>query len=399
MKKTINSGLKIQPFSNDCLVFYFLIICLALNIFLAFSVPAFSNPQTQSRKKNQPDLNQPRPGKISKIGFFMFESPLMPRTAAALKAKLLSPDSPASLKAFFIGPLESDRPESISAELQFNFTLTLVRLMRQGTFLLTWEETKGALKGEERQEGSRKPESKIREGSSGTGVDQLSQQGQGQNLSAAPAGIPPIVSYFYEADEAHVGAQTGFYTADGKRHLVSLILPDPASPPGYQVKLTVYESPYPPGQEPYFDEKKPENYEFDQVVQLPATGVLVVGFLDSRDTAYFLCFKVLNLAKDCDLRSLSARLINKVEPIYPEEARRQKLSGTVKLLVKLGTDGHVSQIKVIEADHPVLARASLEAVRQWVYKLPEFDGRTFPLVLLVTVTFKTDSRRPPIFIY
>ncbi len=57
----------------------------------------------------------------------------------------------------------------------------------------------------------------------------------------------------------------------------------------------------------------------------------------------------------------------KVEPRYPEVAKRFRLSGTVKIEVTITPAGTVKSTKVI-GGHPVLAEAALDAVKRWKYE-------------------------------
>jgi TonB family protein len=65
--------------------------------------------------------------------------------------------------------------------------------------------------------------------------------------------------------------------------------------------------------------------------------------------------------------------LHKVQPVYPIEALAQRLDGRVALQVDIARDGTVRTVKVIRGD-PVLARAAVEAVRQWVYPPYQLDG-------------------------
>jgi TonB family protein len=65
--------------------------------------------------------------------------------------------------------------------------------------------------------------------------------------------------------------------------------------------------------------------------------------------------------------------LHKVQPVYPIEALAQRLEGRVALQVDIARDGTVTTVKVIRGN-PVLARAAVEAVRQWVYPPYQLDG-------------------------
>jgi TonB family protein len=61
------------------------------------------------------------------------------------------------------------------------------------------------------------------------------------------------------------------------------------------------------------------------------------------------------------------RARNKVQPVYPELARKMNLSGTVKVEVVVAPNGSVKEAKVV-GGHPVLANAALDAVRKWRFE-------------------------------
>src|SRR5229473_5870690 len=61
------------------------------------------------------------------------------------------------------------------------------------------------------------------------------------------------------------------------------------------------------------------------------------------------------------------RARSKVQPVYPELARKMNLSGTVKVEVVVSPNGSVKEAKVV-GGHPVLANAALDAVRKWRFE-------------------------------
>ena len=69
----------------------------------------------------------------------------------------------------------------------------------------------------------------------------------------------------------------------------------------------------------------------------------------------------------------AARLVNKVQPLYPPLARQTRISGTVKLHAIIGKDGSVQQL-VMVSGHPLLVQSALDAVRQWRYQPTLLNG-------------------------
>src|SRR5580704_7144617 len=61
------------------------------------------------------------------------------------------------------------------------------------------------------------------------------------------------------------------------------------------------------------------------------------------------------------------KLRKKIPPIYPVDARKNGIEGTVRLHLIVGVDGSVRQLEVMSG-HPLLVQAALDAVRQWQYE-------------------------------
>ena len=61
------------------------------------------------------------------------------------------------------------------------------------------------------------------------------------------------------------------------------------------------------------------------------------------------------------------RAKSKVEPIYPDLARRMNISGTVKIEVVVAPNGTVKNARVV-GGHPVLANAALDAAKKWRFE-------------------------------
>ncbi len=84
--------------------------------------------------------------------------------------------------------------------------------------------------------------------------------------------------------------------------------------------------------------------------------------------------------------SSATRLLHRVEPIYPPEARAQQIQGAVTLDVQIGGEGAVHNIEVVEGN-PVLADAAVQAVRQWKYRPYSVDGHPVEMQTRVTIRF------------
>ncbi len=78
-----------------------------------------------------------------------------------------------------------------------------------------------------------------------------------------------------------------------------------------------------------------------------------------------------------------SKLLTKIDPIYPAT----KTQGSVLLHVVLAVDGSVSEITVVRGD-PVLAKAAVDAVRQWRYEPTTLDSRPVEVDTTIQVEFK-----------
>jgi protein TonB len=80
-------------------------------------------------------------------------------------------------------------------------------------------------------------------------------------------------------------------------------------------------------------------------------------------------------------------LINKVEPSYPEAARKARMEGVVILEAIITASGNVEDVKVLKSVNPLLDAAATRAVQQWKYRPATLNGRAVRVYLTVTVTF------------
>jgi TonB family protein len=83
----------------------------------------------------------------------------------------------------------------------------------------------------------------------------------------------------------------------------------------------------------------------------------------------------------------------KTRPEYPEVARRAHAQGKVLLSAVIGTDGRVSDLRVLKSAYPGwgLEIAALRAVAQWEYEPAREDGTPVAVYLTVGVDFTLDG--------
>ena len=82
-------------------------------------------------------------------------------------------------------------------------------------------------------------------------------------------------------------------------------------------------------------------------------------------------------------------LIKRVQPKYPTSALAVHKEGAVQIEATINKEGNVNNLKVLSGD-AVLARAALEAVRQWRYKPYYLNGEPVEIQTQITVNFKAN---------
>lgn len=72
-------------------------------------------------------------------------------------------------------------------------------------------------------------------------------------------------------------------------------------------------------------------------------------------------------AQQTQTEEILRRAKTKVQPIYPELARKMGITGTVKVEVVVSPNGMVKDARVV-GGHPVLANAALDAAKKWRFE-------------------------------
>jgi protein TonB len=80
-------------------------------------------------------------------------------------------------------------------------------------------------------------------------------------------------------------------------------------------------------------------------------------------------------------------LIKKVPPAYPRQAIQMRVQGAVQLQAVIDKQGRITSVQVVKGDS-ILARAAVEAVKQWRYKPYFLDGQPVDIQTQITVNFK-----------
>ncbi len=133
----------------------------------------------------------------------------------------------------------------------------------------------------------------------------------------------------------------------------------------------------------------------DTEFAIPRKNIGVFGFEDSLGNPYFLSLSTEAIGFPSGAYELNKppRLIKKVDPVYPEDARRDGIEGTVILKARTDIHGRIMNIKVEKSANPLLDQAAVEALRQWVYEPAIIEEKPQTAEFDVTLRFALDKDR------
>jgi TonB family protein len=80
-------------------------------------------------------------------------------------------------------------------------------------------------------------------------------------------------------------------------------------------------------------------------------------------------------------------VVHRLEPVYPAEARKERLEGTIALDIVVGRDGSVLSVHPVNGPD-VLARAAMDALRWWKFEPYRINGEPAVVETTVAVEFK-----------
>jgi TonB family protein len=84
---------------------------------------------------------------------------------------------------------------------------------------------------------------------------------------------------------------------------------------------------------------------------------------------------------------LVGRLLKRVDPSYPLDAKQQRIEGIVRLHAVIGADGKVESLEPVSGP-PLLVGAAIIAVREWRYGPTLLDGRRIQIQEDIRLVFR-----------
>lgn len=82
----------------------------------------------------------------------------------------------------------------------------------------------------------------------------------------------------------------------------------------------------------------------------------------------------------------NAMLVKKVNPVYPQDAKDNRIQGAVVMKLTIGKDGGIKDLQLISG-HPALSPAAIETVKKWEFKPYLLQGEPVEVETSVTINF------------
>lgn len=139
---------------------------------------------------------------------------------------------------------------------------------------------------------------------------------------------------------------------------------------------------------------------------LPGGNIAVFGFESEDGRPYFLSIHLTKTSYSVEekpdllrddfvqdaVRAMGEidppRLIKRVDPVYPQAARRDGVQGVVILGCRTSETGDVEAVEVYRSVDPLLDQAAIDAVMQWQYEPLLVNNKPRKVVFTITVRFK-----------
>lgn len=120
-------------------------------------------------------------------------------------------------------------------------------------------------------------------------------------------------------------------------------------------------------------------------VEPPVAPASSVTITSSVDLTYYS-------AREVDVHP---RALRAIEPDYPAEADRRKLSGTVRLQLKVEADGRVSDVEVVNSTPPgAFDESAIQAFRAARFEPAQKAGRPVRALVMIEVQYDWAGRPP-----
>lgn len=118
-------------------------------------------------------------------------------------------------------------------------------------------------------------------------------------------------------------------------------------------------------------------------LETPGEGTPPPNFSSGEEAGLKPMLQTLNISQGVS----QGLVLKKISPVYPANAVRLRIEGTVELLATISKSGDITHIKILSGDSQ-LSKAAMDAVKQWKYRPYLLNGEPVEIQTQVTVNFK-----------
>ena len=97
--------------------------------------------------------------------------------------------------------------------------------------------------------------------------------------------------------------------------------------------------------------------------------------------------EMVSRSADIESSVAAGRLLTKVVPLYPDQARAAHLTGAVALRATIDRTGHIQSLVPLRSPAFILTESAMKAVRQWTYEPYRIDGEPIEVRTTITVNY------------
>jgi TonB family protein len=88
------------------------------------------------------------------------------------------------------------------------------------------------------------------------------------------------------------------------------------------------------------------------------------------------------------------RPIHKVNPKYPEEARKNRITGVVVCETVITSEGRISDVKIVRTADEVFNQPTIDALTQWEFEPATLDGQPVDVYYVLTIKYSLSKDKP-----
>jgi len=92
---------------------------------------------------------------------------------------------------------------------------------------------------------------------------------------------------------------------------------------------------------------------------------------------------------------IAGQRLSFVNPVYPDVAKKAKLSGTVVLHALIGKDGKMEKLDVLTSSNPIFNNSAMEAVSKWTYRPYLLNGNPTAVDTSITINYSLNPDPAP----